>query len=70
MSYTTYYARKNYIENNKDIIDKFKKALNKGLEFVNNNEPNIVAEAIHNQVKDESLNNLATMIKRYTDYDC
>ena len=70
MPYTTYYARKSYIENNKDIIDKFKKALNKGLEFVKNNEPEIVAEAIHNQFKDESINNLTTMIKRYKDYDC
>lgn len=70
MPYTTYYARKSYIENNKDIIDKFKKALNKGLEFVKNNEPDVVAEAIHNQFKDESINNLTTMIKRYKDYDC
>ncbi len=70
MPYTTYYARKSYIENNKDIIDKFKKALNKGLEFVNNNEPDVVALVIHNQFKDESLNNLTTMIKRYKDYDC
>lgn len=70
MPYTTYYARKSYIENNKDIIDKFKNALNKGLEFVNNNEPDVVAEVIHNQFKDESLNNLTTMIKRYKDYDC
>lgn len=70
MPYTTYYARKSYIENNKDIIDKFKNALNKGLEFVKNNEPEVVAEVIHNQFKDESLNNLTTMIKRYKDYDC
>ena len=41
MPYTTYYARKSYIENNRDIIDKFKKALNKGLECVNNNEPDL-----------------------------
>ena len=68
--YTSYFAKKSYIENNKDIIDKFKKALNKGLEFVNNNEPDVVALVIHNQFKDESLNNLTTMIKRYKDYDC
>ena len=70
MPYTTYYARKSYIENNKGIIDKFKNALNKSLEFVKNNEPEVIAEAIHNQFKDESLNNLTTMIKRYKDYDC
>ena len=69
MPYTTYYARKSYIESNKDIIDRFRKALNKGLEFVNNNNPEVVAEIIHNQFKDESLNNLTTMIKRYKDYD-
>ena len=70
MPYTTYYARKSYIENNKESIEKFRRALNKGLEFVKNNEPEVVAEAIHNQFKDESLNNLTTMIKRYKDYDC
>lgn len=70
MPYTTFYTRKSFLNNNKELINKFRNALNKGLEFVSNNEPEVVAEVIHNQFKDESINNLATMIKRYKENDC
>lgn len=70
MPYTTFYTRKSFLNNNKELINKFRIALNKGLEFVSNNEPEVVAEVIHNQFKDESINNLTTMIKRYKENDC
>ena len=67
--YTAFFARKSYINNNKDLINKFRKAINKGLEFVKNNNEEEIAKAISNQFNDTSLNELKTIIKRYKDND-
>lgn len=69
MPYTTLYARKSYIENNKEIIKSFTKAINKGLEFVKNNDEMKIAKSIYKQFPDLSLNDLSTIIKRYKDAD-
>ena len=69
MPYTTFYARKSYIENNKDVIKSFTKAINKGLEFVKNNDEMKIAKSIYKQFPDLSLNDLSTIVKRYKDAD-
>ena len=69
MPYTTFYARKSYIENNKEIIKSFTKAINKGLEFVKNNNEMKIAKSIYKQFPDLSLNDLSTIVKRYKDAD-
>ena len=69
MPYTTFYARKSYIENNKEIIKSFTKAINKGLEFVKNNDEMKIAKSIYKQFPDLSLNELSTIVKRYKDAD-
>ena len=69
MPYTTFYARKSYIENNKEIIKSFTKAIDKGLEFVKNNNEMKIAKSIYKQFPDLSLNDLSTIIKRYKDAD-
>lgn len=69
MPYTTFYARKSYIENNKEIIKSFTKAINKGLEFVKNNNEMKIAKSIYKQFPNLSLNDLSTIIKRYKDAD-
>lgn len=69
MPYTTFYARKSYIENNKEIIKSFTQAINKGLEFVKNNDEMKIAKSIYKQFPDLSLNDLSTIIKRYKDAD-
>lgn len=69
MPYTTFYARKSYIANNKEIIKSFTKAINKGLEFVKNNDEMKIAKSIYKQFPDLSLNDLSTIIKRYKDAD-
>lgn len=69
MPYTTFYARKSYIENNKEIIKSFTKAINKGLEFVKNNDEMKIAKSIYKEFPDLSLNDLSTIIKRYKDAD-
>ncbi|MBD8923134.1 ABC transporter substrate-binding protein, partial [bacterium] len=68
--YTAFYARKSYIENNKEIIEKFINAINKGLKYTWDNDENVVAKDIINQFPDTSIKDLAEMIKRYKEYDC
>ena len=67
--YTAYNARKSYIEKNPEIIQKFTNAINKGLNFVWNNDEETIAKTIVNQFPDLTINELATMIKRYKDND-
>lgn len=67
--YTAFNARKSYIENNEETIKKFVKALNKGLEFVNNNNSTDIANAILNQFPDTSLNDAIVIIDRYKEAD-
>lgn len=69
MPYTAFYARKSYIENNKDIVRKFNNAINKGLEYVRNNSDEDVALAIIDQFPDTSLKDTINIIKRYREAD-
>ncbi len=63
--YTTFYADEEYINNNKDVIKKFNKALNKGLRYVFENEPEDIAKSILYQFPDTSLSELSSLIERY-----
>jgi len=67
--YTAYNARKSYIKNNKETIQKFTNAINKGLNFVWNNDEEKIAKVIVNQFPDLTINELSKMIKRYKDND-
>ena len=67
--YTAYNARKSYIEENPDIIKGFTRAINKGLQFVLENDPKVIANTIIDFFPDTSLEDLTTMIKRYKDND-
>lgn len=63
--YTAYNARKSYIENNKDLINGFTKAINKGLKYVNETDSSIVAKDIYEFFPELSLNDLTAIIERY-----
>lgn len=67
--YTAYNAKKSYIKKNKDVIEKFTKAVNKGLDYVWNNDEKTIAKTIVEYFPDMTINELATMIKRYKDND-
>ena len=69
MPYTAFYARKSYIENNKNLIKSFNKAINKGLEYVATHNDKEIAEVILNQFPDTSLNDVEAIVKRYKDAD-
>ena len=69
MPYTAFYARKSYIQENKDIVNSFNKAINKGLEYVETHSNKEVAEVILKQFPDSSLNDIELIVKRYRDAD-
>ena len=69
MPYTTFFTKKSYLNNNKDTINKFKKAINKGLKYVQDNDSTTIAKVIVNQFSDLSINELSLMIQRYKDND-
>lgn len=69
MPYTAFYARKRYIENNRQTIEKFNKAINKGIKYVIEHSDKEVAEAILDQFPDNSLNEVEEIVKRYRDAD-
>ena len=69
MPYTTFYARKNFINSNEDMIKSFVKAINKGLKFTKENDSKTLAKIILPQFPDTSLNDLEIIIDRYKKAD-
>ena len=67
--YTAYNARKKYIKDNPETIQKFTNAIDKGLDFVWKNDSDTIAKAIIKQFPDLTINELSKMIKRYKDND-
>ena len=67
--YTTFYAKEEYITNNKEIIKRFNNALNKGLKYVKNNDSKTIAKTILNQFPDTTLSDLTKIVERYKNAD-
>ncbi len=67
--YTAYFAKKSYIEKNKDIINKFTKAIYKGQQWVDTHSPKEIAEAIKASFPDTDTQILATVAQRYKSID-
>ena len=67
--YTSYSAKNSYLNNNKELINDFTKAIQKGLDFVHSHSDKEVAEIILKQFPDSSLNDLENAIKRYREID-
>lgn len=63
--YTAYNGRKSYIENNPKIIKSFCNAIQKGLDYVKNNDPETIAQKIISFFPDTSHSDLTKMIERY-----
>lgn len=63
--YTSYSARISYIEENPEVIEKFTRAIQKGLDFVHNSSDEEVANAIIDFFPDTSLNDLIGVVERY-----
>ena len=67
--YTAFNAKKSFIENNQDLIKRFRNSINKGLEYTLNNESNTIAKTIIDLFPDTSLSDLEQIIERYKKAD-
>ena len=67
--YTAYFAKKSYINNNKDIIQGFTNAVYKGQTWVKEHTAKEIAEKIQNFFPDTDLSMLESSIQRYKDID-
>ena len=67
--YTAYCAKKSYIENNRQIIEGFTRAVYKGQQWVKENEARTVAESIVDFFPDTSVDDLEKSVQSYKDIE-
>lgn len=67
--YTSYSAKISYIDNNKETIQKFTKAIQKGLDFVHEKNSEEIAKSIVDFFPDTSLADLTKVMDRYKKQD-
>ena len=67
--YTAYSALGSYIDKNKDLIERFTRAIYKGQQFVQTHEAKEIAEIIAPQFKETTVEDLTTVIERYKAID-
>ena len=67
--YTVYNAKKSYIENNKDVIKGFSRAIQKGIDYVKNHSSEDIAKVILNYFPDVSLSDLTLIVDIYKNID-
>lgn len=69
VSYTAYSTTLKYFNKNKDILEKFTKAIYKGQLFIFSHSDEEVAKILQKQFKDIDLKNLTEVVKRYRNVD-
>ena len=67
--YTAYFAKKSYIEENRDIIQGFTNAIYEGEQWVKNHSSREIAEAIQSFFPDTDIELLERAIQSYRDID-
>ena len=63
--YTAYNARRSYILNNPEVIQKFTKAIDRGLKYVYEHNTEEIARIMLDYFPDTSLSDMITIIDRY-----
>lgn len=67
--YTTYFAKKSYIANNKDLVKRFVKSVYEGQKWVKEHSSKEIAEEIVSFFPDTDLKLLESVIERYKSID-
>lgn len=67
--YTAYFAKKSFIENNKDLINRFISAIYKGQQWIQSHSSEEIAEAVVPSFPDTDMELLTTVVQRYKDID-
>lgn len=63
--YTAFSAKKSYLEKNKDTVQAFTNALQRGMDYVQTHSPEEIAKAIAPQFPETDLETLTTIVARY-----
>lgn len=63
--YTSFCAKKSYLEKNEKLIQSFTNALQKGMDYVQSHEPAEIAKVIAPQFEGTDLETLTTIVERY-----
>lgn len=67
--YTGFSAKKSYLENNPETIQKFTNALQRGMDYVNSHTPEEIARTIQPQFEETDLKQITTIVTRYHKQD-
>lgn len=67
--YTSYNAKKSYIENNEKVIKGFRKAINKSLEYIHSHDAKEIASNLVTYFPDTSINDLEILVNNYLKID-
>jgi NitT/TauT family transport system substrate-binding protein len=67
--YTSFAAKKSYLENNADTVQAFTDALQKGVDYVQKHTPAEIAEVIAPQFPETDIDIITTIVERYYEQD-
>ena len=67
--YTAYCAKKSYLEEHPDVIQKFTNAIQKGMDYVNSHTSEEIAKTIQPQFTETPLENITVIVDRYKSQD-
>ncbi len=67
--YTSFSVKKSYLKKNKDVIQSFTNAIQKGIEYVATHTPEEIAEIIQPQFKETEREKLVMIVTRYYEQD-
>lgn len=67
--YTSFSAKKSYLEKHPDVIQAFTDALQKGMDYVQTHTPEEIAEVIAPQFEETDIETITTIIQRYYEQD-
>ncbi|MBE5873916.1 MAG: ABC transporter substrate-binding protein [Lachnospiraceae bacterium] len=67
--YTSFSAKKSYLESNPEVVQAFTNALQKGMDYVGTHTPSEIAKTIAPQFKETDLDTITTIIDRYYKQD-
>lgn len=67
--YTSFSAKKSYLEAHPDTVQAFTNALQRGMDYVQSHTPDDIAKAIAPQFTETDLDTLTTIVRRYYEQD-
>ena len=69
MPFTAFMATKSYLNNNSEKVEKFMRAIQKGMDYVKTHTPEEIAQSLKGSFDGTDVATLASAIKSYKDID-